>query len=364
MRKHELVLVADDRARHALPGSVADITVRMIDWRDKKALASVGDSPVLVDVDLRDAAKVSSIRDHLSRSARSPCRIIAVDRGSHLSEAQANGLGASDLIRRPLDVQSLRSVLHRHFPPEASSSEEVPPGPHQEGFDKEPGGSSIITAAAELHRMFTALTPGRPLDMTKVSQAGDQIVEAIADVGLTKWLNTVRRYHEGTFQHCLIVTGVSTAFGHGTGMRRSDVLTITIAGLLHDIGKAEIPLEILDKPGKLTHEEFDIIKRHPGIGYDYLRTQSAVVSPEIYDVVRHHHEYLDGSGYPDGLQAQQINDLTRILTICDVYGALVEQRPYRSPKSPELALDILTGMAADGKVEYELVRALDSCVKG
>ena len=363
MRKHELVLVADDRARRGLPGSVADIAVRMIDWRDTKALASVGDAPVLVDVDLRDAAKVSNIRDHLSHSARSPCRIVAVDRGSHLSEAQANGLGASDLIRRPLDVQSLRSVLQRHFP-EASGTEDVPFGADQKGLDKAPGGSSIITAAAELHRMFTALTRGRPLDMTKVSQAGDQIVEAIGDVGLTKWLNTVRRYHEGTFQHCLIVTGVSTAFGHGTGMRRPDVLTITIAGLLHDIGKAEIPLEILDKPGKLTHEEFDVIKRHPGIGYDYLRTQSAVVSSEIYDVVRHHHEYLDGSGYPDGLQAQRINDLTRILTICDVYGALVEQRPYRSPKSPELALDILTGMAADGKVEYELVRALDSCVKG
>jgi HD-GYP domain-containing protein (c-di-GMP phosphodiesterase class II) len=97
------------------------------------------------------------------------------------------------------------------------------------------------------------------------------------------------------------------------------------------------------------------------VGYDYLCTQN-IVGPETLQAVRHHHEYLDGSGYPDGLTAPQINDLTRILTICDVYGALLEQRAYRVPKSPEMALNILTGMARDGKVEYELVRALQHSV--
>jgi HD-GYP domain-containing protein (c-di-GMP phosphodiesterase class II) len=80
------------------------------------------------------------------------------------------------------------------------------------------------------------------------------------------------------------------------------------------------------------------------------------------DAVRHHHEYLDGSGYPDGLQGQQINDLSRILTVCDTYGALIEQRAYKAATPPAEALEILAKMAKDGKVEYSLVRALGHCV--
>jgi HD-GYP domain-containing protein (c-di-GMP phosphodiesterase class II) len=87
-----------------------------------------------------------------------------------------------------------------------------------------------------------------------------------------------------------------------------------------------------------------------------------VVDRETLDAIRHHHEYLDGSGYPDGLAAQQIGDLTRIMTVCDIYGALVERRAYKAAKSPEAALDILTNMAKDGKVEGDLVRALRYCV--
>lgn len=182
-------------------------------------------------------------------------------------------------------------------------------------------------------------------------------MDAICGVGLAQWLDTVRRYHESTFQHCLIVTGVLTGFGHKNGMRKADVLTLTVAGLLHDVGKAQIPIDILDKPGRLTDEEFAVIKQHPNMGYEYIRSQN-IIDSETLSAIRHHHEYLDGSGYPDGLSAQKIGDLTRIMTVCDVYGALIERRAYKPPKSPQAALDILTGMARDGRVEYDLVRAL------
>jgi putative nucleotidyltransferase with HDIG domain len=351
MRPPDLIVIADDRGRASLPDMLARRSVKIIDCDDATALASVGDAPLVIDVDLHDISKVKLIKDHLPERVGAHCRIIAVERGSHQSEIQAKGLGASDVLKRPFDNAALRTCLQRHVVALADA------GP----LANEPGGRSIVSAALALDRMFGALLSGGPLDLASVVQAGDQVLSGIHDVGIAQWLATVRRYHESTFQHCLLVTGVATAFGHGTGMRKSDVLTLTVAGLLHDVGKAQIPLDILDKPGRLSEEEFAVIKRHPVAGYDYIRAQN-VVDGETLKAIRHHHEYLDGSGYPDGLTGNQIGDLTRIMTVCDVYGALVERRAYKAPKSPEEALDILAGMAKDGKVELDLVKALRHCV--
>ena len=226
--------------------------------------------------------------------------------------------------------------------------------------ENEPGGPSIIAGAAALQGLFATLSAGGALQLNEITKARDQIVDA-DEIGLAQWLDAVRHYHEGTFQHCLLVTGVATAFGQHHGMRRSDVLILTLAGLLHDIGKAHIPLKIFNKPGRLSDDEFAVIKSHPVIGYDYLVSQSAV-SRDILDAVRHHHEYLDGSGYPDGLHGDDIRDLTSVLTICDVYGALVEQRAYKQPKSAQEAMKTLTNTLDEGKVEAVLVRALGASV--
>jgi HD-GYP domain-containing protein (c-di-GMP phosphodiesterase class II) len=127
-----------------------------------------------------------------------------------------------------------------------------------------------------------------------------------------------------------------------------------MAATLHDVGKARIPLSILDKPGRLDPVEDEIMKRHPVIGYELLKDLSGI-SAEVLDGVRHHHEYLDGSGYPDGLTAEGISDLVRLLTISDIFAALVEQRPYRPPMSREAAYKVLCGM--EGKLEGSLVKA-------
>jgi putative nucleotidyltransferase with HDIG domain len=339
----DLVVIVDARGRSALPKPITTQADKIIDCHDIAGLATVGDAPVLIDVDLHDLSTVKLIKDNLPRRAADQCRIVAIERGSHLCRIQANALGASDVLKRPVDARELAARLRRH----AGGG----------GGDDDPGAVSVTSAAVVLDGVFSSLVSGTQLDLASVEQASDQIMDVVCDDGLGTWLGAVRRYHEGTFQHCLLVTGVLTAFGHKTGMRRADILILTAAGLLHDIGKVRIPIDILDKPGRLTEEEFALIKRHPTIGYDYLRTQNAIGSDAL-TAVRHHHEYLDGSGYPDGLSAQKIGDLTRITTVCDVYGALMERRAYKPPESPEAALDILTNMAKDGKVEYDLVRAL------
>jgi HD-GYP domain-containing protein (c-di-GMP phosphodiesterase class II) len=124
--------------------------------------------------------------------------------------------------------------------------------------------------------------------------------------------------------------------------------------MFHDLGKARIPLAVLDKPGKLDAEERALIETHPAAGHAVLKATPGI-SAEILDAVRHHHEFLDGSGYPDGLCAESISDIVRILTISDIFSALIEQRTYKQAMSRATAYEILLGMK--GKLERPLVEA-------
>ena len=202
--------------------------------------------------------------------------------------------------------------------------------------------------------MFSAVLSGSAVDVMSAKGAGSRIAESIAENGLSDWLSTVRRHHEGTYQHCLLVTGVAVDFGLSLGLAKADVERLYSAAMFHDIGKAKIPLAVLDKPGRLDDRERALIETHPAVGYDILKENSAI-SPEILDAVRHHHEYLDGSGYPDALGAESISDIVRVLTISDIFAALIENRTYKPTMPRQKAYEILLGM--QGKLERPLVHA-------
>ena len=230
-------------------------------------------------------------------------------------------------------------------------------GASQSVSPRKPGSGSEEAAsagAASIASMFAAVMSGSPLDVAGARSAGRKIADSIAETGLSNWLTTVRRHHEGTYQHCLLVTGIATDFGLSLGMSKADVERLYSAAMFHDIGKARIPLAILDKPGRLDDRERALIETHPAAGYDVL-LGTAGISPEILHAVRHHHEYLDGSGYPDGLCAESIADIVRILTVSDIFAALIEARTYKPPMPRERAYEILLGM--NGKLERPLVAA-------
>ena len=147
---------------------------------------------------------------------------------------------------------------------------------------------------------------------------------------------------------------MAVAFGQQIGLSRADRQRLSTAGMLHDIGKARIPLAILEKPGPLTADEVAVMRNHPQYGYDALRASSSVAA-EMLDAVVHHHELLDGSGYPHGLRGAAIADLTRIMTISDIFGALIERRSYKPPLSGAAAYRVLLDMGA--KLDEALVRA-------
>jgi HD-GYP domain-containing protein (c-di-GMP phosphodiesterase class II) len=120
------------------------------------------------------------------------------------------------------------------------------------------------------------------------------------------------------------------------------------------LARPQFPLAILDKPGRLDVQERALIETHPAAGYDVLKG-NAGISLEILDAVRHHHEYLDGSGYPDALCAASISDIVRMLTISDIFAALIEHRHYKPTMPRQRAYEIIQGM--HGKLERPLVAA-------
>jgi len=124
--------------------------------------------------------------------------------------------------------------------------------------------------------------------------------------------------------------------------------------MLHDIGKARIPLAILEKPGRLDESEMAVMRKHPEYGLEALGGECGLPS-EMLDIVIHHHELLDGSGYPHRLQGKEISDLVRMMTIADIFAALIERRSYKPPMSGEAAYQVLLDMGP--KLDVDLVRA-------
>jgi putative nucleotidyltransferase with HDIG domain len=299
---------------------------------------------LMVDADLRMAARVDQIRLVLNELSCISERLFVVQDHLHQMVAQAFALGATAVVSRPAEV--VVKLARIEVAQEAAQA--------AVGALPEAAGSAEAFAS-----MFAAIRSGKPIDLSDADRATSQVVNGITQNGLGPWLAAVRRHHEGTFQHCLLVTGVAVGFALDVRFASTDVKRLGVAATLHDIGKARIPLSILDKPGRLDPDEDAILKRHPVIGYELLKDISGI-APEILDGVRHHHEYLDGSGYPDALTAPEISDLVRLLTISDIFAALIESRSYKAAMPGQDAYKILCGMG--GKLEQPLVRAFRNVV--
>ena len=295
---------------------------------------------LMVDIDLRQMARVDQLKFVLKDLAEIPEKLFVVHNLSRSMVAQAYALGATAVISRPKEAILKVAEIEQAETTADDNGAESP--------------TEMDAGVAAFASMFSNVRNGRPLKLIDAQQATSKIISRVGQDGLSTWLDEVRRYHEGTFQHCLLVTGIAVAFGLDVGFSGGDVSRLGMAATLHDIGKARIPLEILDKPARLNPEEEEIIKRHPAIGYELLKDVRGI-SPEILDGVRHHHEYIDGSGYPDGLSGSQVSDLVRLLTISDIFAALVEARPYKPPMARQDAYQILCGM--EGKLEGALVKA-------
>ncbi len=161
-------------------------------------------------------------------------------------------------------------------------------------------------------------------------------------------LHNMRQVNDSTYAHSLNVALISRMIGIWLDFSNADLDTLTLAGLLHDIGKTRIPDEILNKQSKLTDEEFALVRQHPQLGYDILKKQP--LDSHIKKAALMHHERCDGSGYPLGLTQDEIDDYAFIIAIADVYDAMTAARSYREPLCP---FQVITEFEKDGLQKYK-----------
>ena len=242
------------------------------------------------------------------------------DAAAHETQAEARD---ADEVAAAADRELMQQLGHAPVKGRVAMADEV-----QRAVRICAHGKQAVVAMFHEVRMGNAVSP----------EAAGTLVDEISDSvlrhpGALISLARLKSADDYTYLHSVAVCALMVALARQLGLDEPTTRELGMAGLLHDLGKAVIPLEILNKPGKLTDEEFTIIKSHPGEGHRML-VEGAGVGDVPLDVVLHHHEKMDGSGYPQRLKADQISLFARMGAVCDVYDAVTSNRPYKAGWDP------------------------------
>ncbi|WP_153133312.1 HD-GYP domain-containing protein [Dechloromonas hortensis] len=195
--------------------------------------------------------------------------------------------------------------------------------------------SRIVTKGKEaVVSMFQEARMGKAIEAEAAAPLVEEISNSVLrNPGALISLARLKTADDYTFMHSVAVCALMIALARQLGLDEQQTREAGMAGLLHDLGKATIPLEVLNKPGKLTDAEFDLVKTHPDEGYKMLLTGSGI-SEMTKDVCLHHHEKVDGSGYPKGLNGETMSLFAKMGAVCDVYDAVTSNRPYKAGWDP------------------------------
>jgi putative nucleotidyltransferase with HDIG domain len=189
--------------------------------------------------------------------------------------------------------------------------------------------------------MYSDVRLGKAIKAEKLAPIVDEITDSIdqnprAFLSITQLKNR----HEYTYMHSVAVCALMVNLARELRFGEAAVRDAGMAGLLHDVGKALMPTELLEKPEALTEAEFEVVKKHPASGRDLL-ARSSGVSHNALEVCLHHHERFDGNGYPDGLAGERLSLFARMAALCDVYDAVTSDRCYKRPWTPTEAVTMM-----------------------
>jgi len=186
--------------------------------------------------------------------------------------------------------------------------------------------------------LFNEVRMGRAVNIEQCLPVVQEVADSVArNRAALISLARLKTSDDYTYMHSVAVCALMVALARQLGMDEAQTREAGLAGLLHDVGKMLVPADVLNKPGRLSDDEFAVIKLHPERGFELLRASAAVPTSTL-DVCLHHHEKVDGSGYPRKLKGDQISLLARMGAVCDVYDAITSDRVYKAGWDPSLSL--------------------------
>ena len=240
-----------------------------------------------------------------------------------------------ELTRQYMDKLRQLGVANLHV---MSTSADAKVAPPEEVLSEK----TRALAVKRVYDVFQQVGKSGTFDVEPLSKAASAMVNDIVERrGNLVQLTDIRVHDMYTFAHSVNVAMLSALIGVLAGLKGKQLQELTLGALMHDLGKIVVPPEVLNKPGRLTKNEFDIIKHHPMAGYDKIRRLGLPGNDVLGVVALQHHEHLDGSGYPKGLKGEEIHLYGRISAIADVYDALTSSRPYKKAYSPAIAYNIM-----------------------
>ncbi len=302
---------------------------------------------VIVDINLSDRQSLKIISPFVERANKEGVSVLFVLKEHCRRDiVQIYALGGKDFVTQPVTAKKIQPFLAVHIRNTSEKSwDSLAP-------------TQVLALKHSLNsfnQMIANAVNGEPLDTRDLEKSSQFIIKATTNDNLVNWVSTLQNHHDRSFSHSLTVCGYLVAFAHELGIKDNDLQKIALAGLLHDIGKCTIPRAILNKPARLSSAEFELMRKHPENGARILRDTRQQWDRDILDATLHHHENMDGSGYPDNLQGAQISNMTLLLTIADIFSALTEKRSYKKAILPQEAYDIMLGMK--GKFDEGLLKA-------
>ena len=211
-------------------------------------------------------------------------------------------------------------------------------------------------AVKRVYDVFSQITQKGTFDPEPLTKASSTIVNDIIErKNNLVQLTDLRAHDMYTFAHSVNVAMLSALLANLLGYSKEKISELTLGALLHDLGKTAVPTDILNKPSRLTDQEFGVIKNHPAVGSEKILGMKIPNAETIAIVARQHHEKMDGSGYPDKRQGKNIHPYGRIAAIADVYDALTSERPYKKGYAPSVAHHIMAN-CSPGHFDEEYLR--------
>lgn len=300
---------------------------------------------LIVDVKLEDYETIVSLKNILRKPREIFIPLFFIIGSMRRKEIiQAQSLNAADFLAHPIKnsefLTKLKNIANNSIEKSWSNLSKF-----QE--------SALKVNLKVLEDTFAKAKKGEPISNEVIRESCDLIIKAVEEDGLTDMLSAIRTHDNYTYRHSMMVSSYLSAFGLLLGMRNIDRQNMTVCGLAHDIGKVYVAPELLNKPGALTDEEWIEMKMHPVHSRKILNNSD--YHPDIIDGIIHHHEKIEGGGYPDNFKGSEVSDMARMVAIADVFSGLTEKRSYKPSMSNQKAYDIMLSM--DGHLDMDLLKA-------